>query len=45
MVMSGDNIEMNVEFIFIIVIEEGICFFICEGGCIVGLGVVFIIIE
>lgn len=41
MVMFGDNIEFVVELIVLIVIEDGIKFFICEGGCIVGVGVVF----
>lgn len=31
---------MVVELIFLIVMDEGLCFVICEGGCIVGVGVV-----
>lgn len=45
MVMFGDNVEMIVELIVLIVIEDGICFLICEGGCIVGSGVVIEIIK
>lgn len=45
MCMSGDNVEMIVEFIFLIVIELGFRFVICEGGRIVGVGFVIIIIE
>lgn len=45
MVMFGDNVVMDVELIYLIVIEDGICFFICEGGCIVGLGVVIEIVK
>lgn len=40
MVMFGDNVIMEVELIYLIVIENGIKFLICEGGCIVGAGVV-----
>lgn len=45
MVMFGDCIKMIVEFINSIVIEQGMCFVICEGGCIIGVGVVFKILK
>lgn len=40
MVMLGDNIKMVVILIYLIVMDDGLCFVICEGGCIVGVGVV-----
>lgn len=40
MVMLGDNVEVIVEFIYLIVFEEGIKFLICEGGRIVVFGLV-----
>lgn len=45
MVMLGDNIKMIVLLIYLIVMDEGLCFVICEGGCIVGVGVVVKIIK
>lgn len=45
MVMFGDNFKFKVELIVLIVMEEGFCFVICEGGCIVGVGVVFKILD
>lgn len=45
MVMLGDNVLIMVKLIVLIVMEEGLCFVICEGGCMVGVGVVVKIIE
>lgn len=45
MVMLGDNIQMMVDLIVLIVMEDGVRFVICEGGCIVGVGVVLKVIE
>ena len=45
MVMPGDNIKMNVEFIAPIAMDEGLKFAIREGGRTVGAGVVSKIIE
>lgn len=45
MVMLGDNLKFEVELIVLIVMEEKLCFVICEGGCIVGVGVVLKIIK
>ena len=45
MVMSGDNVKMNVELITPIALEEGLKFAIREGGKTVGAGVVSKIVE
>jgi elongation factor Tu len=45
MVMPGDNVNMNVEFIAPIAMEEGQRFAIREGGRTVGAGVVVKISE
>lgn len=45
MVMFGDIIDMLVELIQLIVMEEGFGFVICEGGCIVGVGMVMKIVK
>lgn len=45
MVMFGDNVKIIVELISFVVLELGIKFVICEGGRIVGVGVVSNIIE
>lgn len=45
MVMLGDNVKFFVILIQLVVMEEGLCFVICEGGCIVGVGVVIKILD
>lgn len=45
MVMFGDNVLFEVKLLNIIVMEKGLCFVICEGGCIVGVGQVIEIID
>jgi elongation factor Tu len=38
MCLPGDDAEISVELISLIVMDKGFCFVICEGGCIVGVG-------
>lgn len=45
MVMSGDNVIVVFEFIYLVVMEFGLCFVFCEGGCIVGVGVVVKVLD